>query len=309
VASACAFGWLVLSLTHRLPDYGEACVLFAASRVRSGYALYIDPLIGAYDYGPVPSRTFVPYTPLYPVLLAGLPSTIQVSGSRACGSLIFAAMVVRILRCAHRREDSTPADGTLAADCKPAPNEREGRMLATWAVTLFATGVFDFGGWLANAKPEAIALGCVIEGFLRALRMGRVGHISALLFALGFFFKPSFLGLGLGCLLAGATLSPRGWKPVLSYGSAMVFGVGLLTVVTSGQFVPHMRAALGFVFFWQRLVDEFTHQAPFMAGAFAVAVACILSTKTWASRCSAIALGSSTFFLCTGLLKVGSSSN
>src|SRR5579884_3638140 len=57
--------WAVLTLSVRLTIPGETEVLFEASRIRAGLPLYVDPVVGAFDYGAVPARYFVVYPPLW----------------------------------------------------------------------------------------------------------------------------------------------------------------------------------------------------------------------------------------------------
>jgi hypothetical protein len=297
--------WTVRSVAHRIPDYGEACVLFAASRLRNGYVLYIDPLLGAYEYGSVPSRTFVPYTPIYPALLSLLPASLQVSGARILGTICTLYAAMRILSHAYATDDA------VACASKPFA-ARTHRILATWTVLLSTFGFFEFSGWLTNAKPEAMALACTIEGFLRTLRLGRGSVFSSILFATGFFLKPSFLGLGLGCVVASGLLGPARIRAIAAYALTMGLIAFALMLASGGQFIRHMRAALGFAFVWERLGDALAHHLPFLAGVLVAGTVCIAASfrrQPWQARVSSLALGSSCFFACTGLLKIGSASN
>jgi hypothetical protein len=78
---------------------------------------------------------------------------------------------------------------------------------------------------------------------------------------------------------------------------------------SSGQFLAHLRPALGFGFRAQNLPDMVAHIGPFMLGAFAMAFAGILPARTRDARFALIALTTSCAFLVSGLLKLGSSSN
>src|SRR5271165_5666254 len=66
--------WGIAQAFVRPPDYAEGCVLFNAARIRSGLPLYVNPVVGAHEYGEPPARYFVAYTPLAAMWLSALPS-------------------------------------------------------------------------------------------------------------------------------------------------------------------------------------------------------------------------------------------
>src|SRR5271170_3231508 len=69
VALVVAFG----TLTYRPLDVVEGEILFETQRLRAHLPLYVDPVLGARDYGSVPSHYYVLYTPLWPWILSTLP--------------------------------------------------------------------------------------------------------------------------------------------------------------------------------------------------------------------------------------------
>src|SRR4051794_30334385 len=75
--------FVLVTLDVRPPDGAEGAMLFQASRIHEGLPLYIDPVKGAFDYGPVPARYFVQYSPMWPLLLAWVPPAALVPIGRA----------------------------------------------------------------------------------------------------------------------------------------------------------------------------------------------------------------------------------
>ena len=74
VAVVAVLAFAVVTIASRPLEYVEGEVLFDASRLRDHLRLYIDPLRGAFDYGPLPSRYYVAYTPLWAWLLSHVPA-------------------------------------------------------------------------------------------------------------------------------------------------------------------------------------------------------------------------------------------
>ncbi|MGH7436420.1 MAG: hypothetical protein ACRENE_12175, partial [Polyangiaceae bacterium] len=73
VPLAATFVFAVATLASRPLDGSEGTFLFEAARIRHGLPLYVDPLSGAFDYGAVPSRFYVLYTPFWAAVVASFP--------------------------------------------------------------------------------------------------------------------------------------------------------------------------------------------------------------------------------------------
>jgi hypothetical protein len=72
VALIVAWAWVFAFRIARTPPQlsNEAEIMYEASRIARGLALYTDPLQGARDDGPLPIRHYVLYGPLAPWLLS-----------------------------------------------------------------------------------------------------------------------------------------------------------------------------------------------------------------------------------------------
>lgn len=75
--------------------YGEAEVLHEAARIRGHLALYTDPVAGAFDYGPVPTRCFVVYPPLWAWVLSWAPAGAATAVARGASALAWLAKIGR----------------------------------------------------------------------------------------------------------------------------------------------------------------------------------------------------------------------
>src|SRR5437763_17084784 len=84
-ALACALYFVVTTIGTRVPYWGEAEVVFDAQRLHAGLPIFVDPLVGAHEYGEPPSRWFVTYPPVWALVLALLPKGAMLLASRvAC---------------------------------------------------------------------------------------------------------------------------------------------------------------------------------------------------------------------------------
>lgn len=243
LAIAC-FVWTLIQSTQRLPDYAEACVLFNAARIRSGLTLYVDPALGAHDYGEPPARYYVAYVPLFSSLVALLPSSVALATARIIGLVTW--------------------HGTLAVSVATgAPRHRRVALVAA----LFVASLFLFNRWSASAKGDAIALSLAALALSRSLRAGRADAPAGVLFALAWLFKPSVLALGVG-VIAASMLAPGKHRFRAATAAAVVVGMAaaVLHVVSGGVAFGHLRAALGLAVEWRLLVQSALSRLPFVIG-------------------------------------------
>lgn len=241
--------WATMDIFARPPDYPEACVLFNASRLREGYALYVDPIVGAHEYGEPPARYFVAYTPLYASLISLLPAPHATAIGRVAGLLAWlTALALAVVR--GRR--ALRPHATLAA--------------------LFVASSFLFTRWTAVVKGDGLALLLVGVAFTGTLRRRRAGVLEGVLFALAWLVKPSVAGLAIGTL--GADLILRRGR---SYGAlaaigALAVALSAFEVLSHGVALAHLRAATGLGFRMDLFRDVALSRLPFVAGLLACAL-------------------------------------
>jgi hypothetical protein len=173
-AIAFAFGTVLL----RPLDVVEGEVLFEASRLRDKLPLYVDPLVGAHEYGPVPSRYYVLYTPLWPFLLALLPADLAPTIARVVSGLAWFGLLGLIGRLATPPRRRTVL---LAAAC--------------------AGGTYMLARNSAIAAADAVAVAIAGVALMRSARASRVDALSGALFALAAWTKPNILGLATGAFV------------------------------------------------------------------------------------------------------------
>jgi hypothetical protein len=197
-ALAFSFGTLFI----RPLDIVEGEVLFEASRVRDRLALYVDPLVGAREYGPVPSRYYVLYTPLWPFLLGQLPKGAAPTIARALSGVAWFGLL-----------------GTMARLATPT------RRRAVVVAAAFAGATFMLARNAAIAGADAIAVTVAGIALARSARGAKVDILSGVLFSLAAWLKPNVIGLAAGSFLyevhAGRA---RAWRPMLG---ALAVSAGL----------------------------------------------------------------------------------
>jgi hypothetical protein len=264
VAGLCAAGG-ILFLAHGwlTRPFGrvEAEIVFQASRLQHGWPLYVDPAVGAWEYGPPPSRYYVLYTPLWPWVLATLsPRTIL--GMRTVGRAVNAVLFLTTLGAVVR--GSRPGNRTTVAT---------GALLAVGLAML----VREAG--TADADMVAVALSTL--GLLRATRRRGLDPLSAALLAVAPLVKPSVLGVPAGVVVAHLMTQwrsgPRRLLSPLAVGG-LVGGafVGLFHVWSHGAWLTHIVRATGQPLSLDRWLQEFGGRFMFLglphavAGVFAV---------------------------------------
>jgi hypothetical protein len=278
--------------------YGEAEVLFEASRLRSGLALYTDPIAGAFDYGPMPARWYVVYPPIWSYVLSFVPVAVAPIVARAAATLAWLGTLAWL---------------AYAADARC-------RRVAIAAAT-YVAGVFVVASFATSGRPDSIAVAVSAIALVRSVRRGEVDAVAGALFALAAWIKPNELGLGGGAVLA-SVLGPvvfgagtliaaprRAWRPLAG---ALVLSAALalvLHVASRGAWIEHLVRSLG-----QPLSLDFWWRQMWPRALFAAPIA-FVSWLAWSGRRErggGIALGAfaaSLAWTIASLAKFGSASN
>src|SRR5688500_578000 len=76
VSLLATLAWIVATLGVRAIDGVDGGVPVGADRIRAGHPLFIDPAVGAHEYGEPPARYLVLYPPLWSAFLAIFPSVV-----------------------------------------------------------------------------------------------------------------------------------------------------------------------------------------------------------------------------------------
>jgi hypothetical protein len=222
--SLAATGAFALALLRVRPwIYGEAEVLYEASRIRDHLALYVDPAAGAFDYGPVPTRCTIVYPPLWSWVLSHVPAPATSTAARATCTLAWFGSL-----------------GWMAAQA------RDGRRSAAWLAATVVGGIFVLALFATSGRPDAIATAIAGVALSRAARRGTVGPLEGALLALAAWIKPNVLGIAAGL---GVFAVMQGARPAM----ALSAGALALTVpiaatlqrVSGGTWGQHLLASLG----------------------------------------------------------------
>lgn len=229
-ALAATLGFVVATLPVRVPYWGEAEVLFEASRLREHLALFVDPLVGAREHGLPPERYYVTYPPVWTWVVSLVPG----------GAATVAA----------RLASSAAWFGTLAWLGLGAPRgtRREAGLAAA-----FVGGVWVLANFATTGRPDSFACAIAAIALARAVRMGRLDLPCLVLFVLVPWVKPTVIGLPAGAVV-GATLADRrtglrtlAGAALLAAGSAIVAhvasGGALFTHVVRSNAQPLTLAA------------------------------------------------------------------
>src|SRR5580692_10859738 len=189
IFAACLVASLVfatVTLPVRPLENTEGCLLFEASRIRAGLPLYTDPLLGAYDYGPVPARYYVLYPPLWSSVASLVPERVAAAVGRTASVLVWYGVLASIAWSALRR----------------------GRPLGA-LFALFVGGVYTLTLYGASARPDALAVALATLALLRTVRAKDAGPAEAALFTVAAWTKPNVIGLGLGVALRVSSIGRR----------------------------------------------------------------------------------------------------
>jgi len=209
--------WAIATLGSR-PLFGEGEALFEASRIRAGLPLYTDPVRGAADYGSVPSHYYVLYTPLWPALLALVPSPHVAAMARAFDTAAWLGILALFAGMARRRQWH-PA--VLLA----------GYFAGNYHLVIFA----------ASARHDMLAVAFAGLGLARSLRARRVDALAGALFAIGAWVKPNVIGLAAGAFVAQAMSAPGALLPGVA--GAVVAAGGCAAGVqraSNGEWLVHL---------------------------------------------------------------------
>ncbi|MBX3223064.1 MAG: hypothetical protein KF795_21305 [Labilithrix sp.] len=288
VALAATLGFVVATLFVRVPYWGEAEVLFEASRLRQHLPLWGDPLVGATEYGEPPSRFYVTYPPLWTWVVSLAPADVARTFARLASTLAWL--------------------GTLAGIAWSA--KREVRREAALAAA-FVGGIWVLANFATVARPDAIACAIAAIALTRATRRGKVDLACVALFVLAPWVKPTVIGLPAGALL-GACLADRG-RGARAIGSALVLALGaavLAHVWSGGALFEHVVRSNAQPLSLAVWLEQVPPRLPFFAPLFAWA-----AWLGWRDRASAsariglAALGGALVWTLFALAKTGSASN
>jgi hypothetical protein len=264
----------------------EGEILFEAQRVRDHFALYIDPVVGAYDYGAVPSRYRVLYTPLWPYVLARLPGAMALASTRVASALGWYGLLAVI------------AFGA-------APERRH----AAVAAAACAGGTFMLVRHCATATADSVAVVVAGSALLRTLRVGRADAFAGALFALAAWTKPNVVGLAAGVLLHEIFVGrSRSLKP-LAAGIAVSGALGFWTYrVSHGAWLEHLLRSTLQPATLQRALHELAPRLPFLGLPHGFAAWCAARARpSFSTSVLRWALASSLIWTAIEMGKVGSS--
>jgi hypothetical protein len=272
----------------RVPYWGEAEVVFEASRLREGLPLFVDPLVGAREHGLPPSRWFVTYPPLWTWVVSRVPGDAALVVSRVLATLAWIG-------------------ATLGVAISARPETRR---------TAIACAAFVLGSWvLANfattGRPDAIACALAAAGLARAARLGRIDKVSLVLLVLVPWVKPTVLGLPAGAF-AGDLLARRkgASRTTLAAIGITLAILALFHVGTGGLLLQHVTRANAQPFTLAAWMDHVPSRLPFFAPLFALA-----GVVAWRDRrapgtvIAGSALALSILWTLVALAKTGSASN
>src|SRR5258708_34710659 len=130
-----------------------------------------------WDYGEVPTRHFVIYTPLMAFLLSTFPP----GAALLAGRILSASAWFGLL-------------GWLALSAE------EGRRRAACVAAIFVGGVYVLALFGGAARPDSLAVLLAGVAFCRSVRRGRAGLVDGALFALACWVQPDVFTLCAGAL-------------------------------------------------------------------------------------------------------------
>lgn len=276
-------GFVVGTFRVRVPYWGEAEVLFEASRVRQGAPLFLDPLVGTSDAPP--SRYYVTYPPLVSWLLSWVPAA-------------WALLVGRALAC-------VAWFGALAwAVCRAASSSRGVAGLAA----AYVGGSWVLGNFAMTARPDALACALLAFALLRVTAHARVDALTIVLLCAAPLVKPTLIGAPLGVLLVCMMQRDvRAW--LWAFGTTAV-GFAMYAWLGDVRWWQHVLLSnaqpLAFSAWWEHVPPRLPFFLPLLALAW---------WSGWRARAqpgAALLLGAlagSTLLCMVTLAKIGSSSN
>jgi hypothetical protein len=266
----------------------EGCVLFEASRIRSGLPLYIDPAKGAFDYGPIPARYYVLYPPVFSWLLSLLPATMAAWASHALGVAAWFGLLAWL---------AARAD----AACRRA----------AWIAAAFAGGVYSLALFGASGRPDGLAVFVAGLALGRSVRLGRVDPASAALFALAPWIKPNVVSLAAGVFVVDLVLRRARALPSLATAAAVTVAlVAILHQASHGAWVSHLLLSTAQPLSLPQWTDQVSSRVQFFAAPLTVAA--IVGWRARKDPRVALALGSlgaAVAWAIVSAAKIGSAGN
>ncbi|MDF2694051.1 MAG: hypothetical protein K0S65_2434, partial [Labilithrix sp.] len=253
VALVATIGFVVATLPVRIPYWGEAEVVFEASRLRSHLPLYVDPLVGAHEYGDPASRFFVTYPPVWTWVVSLAPKDPALLFARvACTVAWFGSL------------------GWLAWTA-PRASRREAAIAAA-----FVAGIWVLANFATVGRPDSIACAIAAGALARTIRRDRIDLVGVALFVLVPWVKPTLIGLPLGALAGafvlarGRTAAERRHNLALAGATiALVIGSAATAYVASGgALFTHVVRSNAQPFTWSGWSAQVPSRLPFFAPLF-----------------------------------------
>ena len=275
--------WVIATLGVRPIDGVEGDVLFEADRIRAGHPLFVDPTVGAHEYGQPPARYLVLYPPLWSAFLAIFPNVVF---ARIVGLLAWLGSLFWIVRNA------------------PAERRRQAGALALLTVSIWVLALYG-----ASGRPDSVAVLLSAVALERSARKADVDVVAGALFALAAFVKPNVVGAAPGAIVVAflATRRLRGFAAAVAT-SAIV--AGILYVASGGKFIAHLLASTGQPPDASLFAEQLVHRVPFFVLPIGLAFAAgFASRKDVGARIALGALATSTAWSVLSLSKIGSATN
>jgi hypothetical protein len=292
LVAAFAVAYSIATARSRVYEGVEGELAFEASRLRTGLPLYVDPRIGAFDYGKVPARFYALYTPVWSVLVAVAPAAL-------------AKVVARLASLSAWL-------GTLSLAVLAA-----GSLKRTTALTFaaFAAGCFFLVRAAASGTSDTLATLVATAALLRVVERDTLRPRDACLFAFAPLVKPNVVGILAGvCLVevVRAIRLPRSRTACLASLAALALtlfaGVLVFEVASGGAWLSHLVFSSGQELRLGRWVEQFGSRA-LLLGAPHVAIAVLAYKNGNASRYALVALVTSTVWATFSMAKSGSATN
>ncbi len=266
----------------------EGLLVFEASRLRDGLALYVDPLVGARDYGPVPARYYVLYPPFFSWILALAPAPVAGTLGRALVSTVWLGLIAWLASRAR------PANRTVA-----------------FTAGFYLAGICMLARGMATLRPDAIAVVFAGIALERSVRRNEVDAICGALFALGAWFKPNVLSIGAG-VVAYAVIVQRfqAWRVIASGLVASVVCAAWVEHMSHGTWISHLVRSTAQALSLSRWLEQFFSRIAFLGLPHACAGWCAWrARRTPGIAIAFVALVSSLVWTSFSMAKSGSAVN
>ncbi len=295
LALVATLGWDIATIATRPLDGVEGDVLFEASRVRSGLPLWVDPSVGARDYGAVPARYYVLYPPLWSALLSLVPAGAAPLVARVVAAAAWLGVLV-----------------VAAASGSSLEARRVALLLAA-----FAAGAWVLSFYGMSGRPDAPAVALAGIALLRSARRGRVDALAGALFALAAWVKPNVVGAFPGAMVGTCALAfaarrrladaLRAAVPGIAGAAAVTIAAALVLTLLSGRtWLVHLLASTGQPPSLALWTEQLASRAPFFAAPLAVALVVGLARRR---TVASYALVTSLAWCVLSLAKIGSAAN